>query len=44
MTVHALRTEQPRYHCENCGHLWGPYEDYCHCAFGVCNNPDGEKR
>jgi hypothetical protein len=26
--------------CEKCGHLWGAYEDACHCT-GPCHNRDG---
>ncbi len=26
--------------CETCGHLWGAYEDDCHCRDGVCHNQD----
>lgn len=33
-----------RHHCRKCGHLWGAYEDTCHCA-GPCHNaePCGER-
>lgn len=24
--------------CPRCGHLWGAYEDTCHCNDGVCHN------
>jgi hypothetical protein len=26
--------------CSHCNHLWGQYEDYCHCSFGKCHNSD----
>lgn len=24
--------------CKNCGHVWGAYEDTCHCNGGRCHN------
>jgi gamma-glutamylcyclotransferase (GGCT)/AIG2-like uncharacterized protein YtfP len=26
--------------CETCGHLWGAYEDTCHCDGGECHNKE----
>lgn len=26
--------------CGVCGHLWGAYEDTCHCPDGKCHNQD----
>jgi hypothetical protein len=31
--------DPPRKSCSNCGHVWGAYEDTCHCNGGVCHNP-----
>jgi hypothetical protein len=33
-------TDDPIYTCPQCGHVWGAYEDYCHCTFGTCHNKD----
>lgn len=29
-----------RRRCEKCGHVWGAYEDDCHCAGGECHNKE----
>lgn len=26
--------------CDKCGHVWGAYEDNCHCAEGRCHNAE----
>lgn len=31
-------TPKPRASCPKCGHVWGAYEDNCHCLNGVCYN------
>lgn len=30
----------PRVECPTCNHVWGAYEDTCHCADGQCHNQD----
>jgi hypothetical protein len=33
------RQDEPQ-KCQTCGHVWGAYEDDCHCNGGVCHNKE----
>lgn len=34
------RVFRPETRCRQCGHLWGAYEDNCHCGGEECHNKD----